>query len=98
MQGAGGGGVSFRIIDIIRRGFFKQRVAIEALEPVIVDRIRFRINAVGMSVVAAHQELKFNRGDRASVCVAKKHSVGTILDTSQVSHAVSSHRWAWLAR
>ena len=90
--------MTFRVLDVMNKGFFKHRVELEALETTIVDRIRFRINAVGLSVVDIHQELKFENGDRVSVCVPKNFRVGDNLDAKIVSHAVSSRRWQRISR
>jgi hypothetical protein len=90
--------VSFAVTRVVKNGWFNNRVEIEALDNVVVERVKFRNNAVGMFVIGSHGELRFNRGDTASICVPKKVDVGSTLSVGQVSQAVSAHRWQWLAR
>lgn len=89
--------MSFVVLSVIRNGWFLNRVAIEAIENVSVERVTFRINAVQMWVIGQHNYLIFEEGDRASIYVSKKIEAGSALTVRQVSKAVSSHRWQWLA-
>jgi hypothetical protein len=90
--------VSFVVLSVIRNGWFLNRVAIEATESVIVERVRFRLNSVQMSwVIGQHNDLIFAEGGRASIYVSKKIEAGSTITVRQVSKAVSSHRWQWLA-
>ena len=89
--------MSFVVLSIIRDGWFLNRVGIEALENVIVERVTFRRNWMQMYVIDNHNDLIFQRGDRASIYVSKKIEAGSTITVRQVSRAVSAHRWQWLA-
>ena len=89
--------MSFVVLSIIRNGFFLNRVAIEASENVMVERVKFRMNSMQMYVVGQHNDLIFREGDRAAIYVSKKIEVGSTITVQQVSRAVSAHRWQWLA-
>jgi hypothetical protein len=89
--------VSFVVLSVIRNGFFLNRVAIEAMEDVMVERVTFRMNMLQMWVIGNHNDLIFRLGDRASIYVSKTIEVGSTMTVRQVSKAVSSHRWQWLA-
>ena len=84
--------MSFRVVAIIDKGLFKHHFEIEALEATAVDRIRFRTNAVGLSVVGSHEVLTFAEGDKTSVWLPKNLGVGSTLTINDVSNAISSQR------
>jgi len=89
--------VSFVVLSIERSGFFLNRVAIEAVEDVMVERLKFRMNSVQTPVIGQHNDLMFKKSQRASIYVSKKIEQGSRLTVQQVSQAVSAHRWQWLA-
>jgi hypothetical protein len=89
--------VSFVVLSIVRNGFFLNRVAIEAVENVVVERVKFRMNSLQMWVIGQHNDLIFQEGDRATIYVSKKIEPGSTLTVQQISKAVSAHRWQWLA-
>ena len=89
--------MSFVVLSIVRNGFFLNRIAIEAIEDVMVERVKFRMNSVQMWIIGQHNDLIFKMGDRASIYVSKKIEVGSTITVRQVSKAVSAHRWQWLA-
>ena len=90
--------MSFVVLSVLRNGLFLNRVAIEEIESVSVERVKFRLNQLQISwFVGQHNDLIFKMGDRASIYVSKKIEVGSTMTVRQVSKAVSSHRWQWLA-
>jgi len=88
--------VSFVVLSIERNGFFLNRVAIEAIEDVLVERVKFRMNSVQTPVIGQHNDVIFKKSQRASIYVSKKFEQGSTLTVQQVSQAVSAHRWQWL--
>ena len=58
--------MSFRVLSILKSGWFNNYVEIEALVDVVVDRVKFDTKAVGLWVVRHNEYMPFAKGDRAS--------------------------------
>lgn len=93
---SGGRQLGFQVADIVRRGIFNNLVIIEVLDAVIIEPVRFRMNAAGASVVANHEILELTTGDKLMVRVSKKFSIGDAMSRESVSQALSGQKWTLL--
>lgn len=88
--------MGFQIAEIVRRGIFKNLVIIEVREAAIIEPVRFRMNAVGASVVASHDIFELSPGDKLMVRVSKKFATGDGINREAVSQALSAQKWTLL--
>lgn len=88
--------MGFQVAEIVRRGIFKNLVIIEVLEAAIIEPVRFRINAFGLSVVASHNIFQLSPGDKLMARVSKQFGIGDALSREAVSQALSAQKWTLL--